>query len=180
MAINSRNKGNRAERDLAKQIGEWTGKQFARVPSSGGLQWGAAHAKGDITCCTEGHYFPFCIEVKFHSEINLNEFMVGRKGKPKVLEFWEQCTRDAREAKKIPLLFMRYNGLPKGEWMVGMPISMATKLPLDPKELDRTMWIYHPENPDGLFLINSNSLFNSNYKTIWKFLKKNKQWLRKW
>ena len=37
--INSRSKGNRAELIAAKVMEVWAGKKFARVPSSGGLQW---------------------------------------------------------------------------------------------------------------------------------------------
>jgi Holliday junction resolvase len=120
MAINSRNKGCKAERTVAKLMEKWTSKQFARTPSSGGLNWKSANSKGDIVCTTEGHYFPFCIEVKHHAEINFSELYMPKKKKVKVLEFWEQCKRDALKANKIPLLFMRYNGLPNDFFFIGL------------------------------------------------------------
>lgn len=111
MGINSRAKGNKNERDLSKVIEKWTGKTFSRVPSSGGLNWKAGLAKGDIVCSEEGHFFPFCIEAKNYKDINFEHLLYLPK--PKIMEFWAQCTRDARICKKSPLLFMRYNRLPK-------------------------------------------------------------------
>lgn len=111
MAINSRTKGNKEERNVAKLMKAWTGKDFARVPSSGGLQWKNAHAKGDIVCSDEKTYFPFCIEVKSYKELNFQHLLYLEN--PKIIEFWEQCIRDAKLCNKIPLLIMRYNGLPK-------------------------------------------------------------------
>ena len=117
--MNSRSKGNKGEREAAKLIGTWTGKKFARVPSSGGLQWKNAHAKGDIVCSEEGHYFPFCLEIKNYKDINFEHLFYTKN--PKILEFWEQCTRDAKICNKCPILMMRYNRLPKDFWFVIMP-----------------------------------------------------------
>ena len=134
MAINSRNKGNKAERTVAKLMEKWTSKQFARTPSSGGLNWKSANSKGDIVSTTEGHYFPFCIEVKHHAEINFSELLIPGKKKVKVLEFWEQCKRDALRANKIPLLFMRYNGLPNDFFFIGVSLEYSHKLKLNLKQ----------------------------------------------
>lgn len=119
MAINSRRKGSKGENNAAKLLKAWTGKSFARTPSSGGLGWKATNTKGDIVCTEEGHYFPFCVEVKNHKEINFEQLLLPVKHR-KIMEFWEQCTRDAKEAKKIPLLMMRYNGMPKGMHFIVM------------------------------------------------------------
>jgi len=126
MAINSRNKGNKAERIAAKLIAKWTRKEFARTPSSGGLNWKSSHSKGDIVSTTEGFYFPFCIEVKHHKEINFEHLITPNIKNIKILEFWEQCNRDAQRANKIPLLIMRYDGLPKEFFFAVIPKEFYT------------------------------------------------------
>lgn len=118
--INSRNKGSRAERNVAKLFEAWTGRTFAKTPSSGGLQWKTTNSKGDIVCTKEGHFFPFCIEVKFHSDIRFEHFMLDFKGKKsnQIHDWWAQCSRDAKIAKKVPMLLMRYNGMPADLYFV--------------------------------------------------------------
>lgn len=178
MAINSRNKGNKAERDLAKQLKEWAGKEFARSPSSGGLQWGSTFAKGDIVCTTEGHYFPFCVEIKFHKEIDTNNLLVGKK-ESKIVSFWEQCRRDAKLADKIPILFMRYNMLPKGEWLVGISLAAFKALPWAETTHNRMLIKNSNLELGGMVLMNSKIFFESDYKAI-KLIRKTdkKAWQR--
>ena len=119
--MNSRNKGNRGERDIAKLLSDWTGKKFSRTPSSGGLQWKKDNVKGDITSTEEGFYFPFCVEVKFHKKIDFSHLITPGIKNIDILDFWKQCYRDASLCNKIPLLFMRYNGLPKDFWFTVIP-----------------------------------------------------------
>lgn len=165
MAINSRSKGNSAERKVAKLMEVWTGKKFARVPSSGGLQWKAAHAKGDITCASEGHYFPFCMEVKSYGELNFEHLLYLEKAD--ILKFWAQCTRDAKICNKTPLLFMRYNGLPKDFWFIAIPLKIYnqffSKLLKRPQTLRSE---YHK-----FILLTSKDFFKIPYKEIRKPIK---------
>lgn len=121
MAINSRNKGNRNERNAAKLVSEWTGRKFERTPSSGGLQWKASFSKGDIVCTVEGHVFPFCVEVKAHREINFSHLLLPGVKNVKIFDFWYQATRDAEKCLKIPMLLMRYDGMPKEFFFLGIP-----------------------------------------------------------
>lgn len=114
--INSRKKGAKGEKEASKLLEDWVGKKFARVPSSGGLQWQASMAKGDIVCTEEGFFFPFCMEIKNYAELQFQHLLMNSKSK--IVEFWEQCKRDALIAKKVPMLWMRYNGLPKGLFFV--------------------------------------------------------------
>lgn len=118
--VNSKNKGGKFEREVAKIIQRWTGYEFSRVPSSGGLRWKKTdNISGDITCSDPEHAgkFPFSVECKFHKEINFEHILLGNKG-CKVLEFWDQATSDAERCNKVPMLIMRYNGMPKGEAFV--------------------------------------------------------------
>lgn len=111
MAINSRQKGSKTERLVASLLTKWTGKKFARTPSSGGMQWKNSYTKGDVVCTVEGHVFPFCVEVKNHKDINFQHPLYLPSSN--ILTFWAQCKRDADLANKTPLLLMRYNGLPR-------------------------------------------------------------------
>lgn len=122
--INSRSKGNRNERQAAGLVSKWTKKKFERTPSSGGLNWKASHAKGDITCTEDGYYFPFTIEVKAHRDINFSEILMPEKKNVKILEFWEQAKKEGKEANKIPMVMMRYNGLKKDFFFIIIPTTL--------------------------------------------------------
>ena len=112
--INSRQKGVKNERDLAKKLEEWTGQPFARIPSSGGLRWkNDTRTVGDLIPEDETFKFPFCIETKFYAKAELD---ISKKSR--VIGAWDQASRDAYRAKKIPLLFYRINGMSKGEYIV--------------------------------------------------------------
>lgn len=115
MRKNSRNKGSRFERTIAKAWETWTGYKFSRTPGSGG--WAKAKdAMGDLVCTDEKHSrrFPFSIECKNYQEIKFEHILLGLKS-CKIISFWEQATKDAKRAGKIPILIMRYNSMPKGE-----------------------------------------------------------------
>ena len=173
--INSRSKGCRAERMAAESFKKWAKQDFARTPSSGGLHWKSSNVKGDIVCTSEGHYFPFCIEVKSYAEakINLAHLIVGKKDCI-VHTFWEQCLRDAKRANKTPILIMRYNGLPKEEWIVVVDIDFFQLLKqANPVEW-RTEMNYIVSVKDGWALMNSKHFFSSSYKSIKKLLKSKK------
>ncbi len=114
MGVNSRSKGTRNERRAAELVTKWTGHKFAKTPASGGLHWKKSFVQGDIVCTVEGHYCPFCFEIKAHKEIDFSHLLNPKikEGRVKILEFWNQARRDATLAKKIPLLLMRYDGMP--------------------------------------------------------------------
>lgn len=115
MRKNSRNKGSRFERTIAKAWESWTGYKFSRTPGSGG--WAKAKdAMGDLVCTDEKHSrrFPFSIECKNYQDIKFEHILLGLKS-CKIISFWEQATKDAKCAGKIPILIMRYNSMPKGE-----------------------------------------------------------------
>lgn len=116
--INSRQKGSKNERDVCKWWKDWTGYEFARVPSSGGLRWGrTTDTTGDIICSDKKHFlrFPFSIECKSYKDINFEHILLGNK-KIKTLDFWKQAVDDAKRGNKLPILMMRYNGMKKGEY----------------------------------------------------------------
>lgn len=126
---NGKRKGNKNERELTKWFQEWTGLEFQRVPQSGGLRWGNRdNIVGDIICTDErkGRNFPFTIETKFHKDINFQHLLLEVKGN-KILEFWDQAKSDGEATGKIPLLFMRINGMAKQTWFVGLDADLFNK-----------------------------------------------------
>lgn len=165
--INSRSKGARTERELSKVIATWSVKyEFAKTPASGGLRWKAAMSKGDIICTSEGHYFPFCIECKNHKEINFSQLLVPELKVVKIFEFWAQCDRDAKLCNKVPMLCMRYNGLPKNFFFVALPTYfwnfLNKKIDTDPIEAHMK---YNGEGYN-LTILRSTELFKLPYKEI--------------
>lgn len=123
MAVNRRQKGNRGEKMAASVIMKWTKKKFMRAETNNSIHMITAdNSKGDIICKTEGHYWPFCTEVKFYEDLNFQHLLYLPN--PKILDFWNQCTNDAKRCNKCPLLMMRYNGLPKDFFFVAIPLKI--------------------------------------------------------
>lgn len=166
MAINSRSKGNRNERKVAALLKQWTKKDFAKTPASGGLRWKTAMSKGDVICTKEGHYFPFCVEVKAHKEIDFSHLLVPGIKNIKIMEFWEQCSRDANDCNKVPLLLMRYDRLPGEFFFAVIPTSFYHKF-------NKLYWLgkktlsYWDKSTDlKLTFLSSVDLFAMPYKEI--------------
>lgn len=116
--INSKSKGNRFEREICKFFQEWSGYEFSRVPASGGLRWKKADNIASDVICTDpkhGRRFPVNVECKSYEELKFEHILLGNKT-CKILNFWDQAVGDANRAKKIPVLIMKYNNMPKGEY----------------------------------------------------------------
>ena len=80
MSTNSKNKGNRFERTIAKFFQDWTGYKFSRTPGSGG--WAKAKDSfGDLVCTDEKHSrrFPFSIECKSYQDLKFEHILLGTK-----------------------------------------------------------------------------------------------------
>lgn len=118
--VNSKQKGGRFERSICKWFTQWTGYEFNRVPASGGLRWkNAENITSDVACTDTRHSRKFCFSVECKSYKDLNfEHILLQKKTCKILKFWKQASEDAKRAKKLPLLIMKYNGMPKGEAFV--------------------------------------------------------------
>ncbi len=123
-SIDSKRKGSDNEREVAKLFTKWVGAKFVRVPSSGGLsvQWqGNRFLTGDVVPVDEKLNFAFSIEAKFYKELNLKQNLGKRN---KVYGFWGQARRDAELAGKYPLLIVRQNKMPKGEFILFVDTDM--------------------------------------------------------
>lgn len=175
---NGKAKGSKNERELAKFWKEWTGLEFARVPASGGLRWQKKDdITGDIICVDprKSRRFPFSIEAKFYKDINFEHLILGNK-KQKFIDFWEQAKEDGNRAKRIPLLFARYNGMPKMTWFVAMPIYLFKTLQKMGVKMQGTYFIVNTPD-DNFLLFNSNELLQIDFK---EFSIKAKKIVRKW
>lgn len=170
MPINSRNKGAKNERKIADLFTKWTGRKFAKTPASGGLQWKSSFSKGDIVCTKEGHYFPFCIEAKFHDKIDFSHLLIPSIKNIAILDFWKQASRDAKICNKIPLLFMRYNSMPSDFHFVAMDtdwfIKLSVWMDLDKYITNPVIMYGNPITKKGLFIIRSTDFFKLPYKDL--------------
>ena len=97
--MNSKRKGNAGEHEFAHWMKE-NGLRAFRNSMSGGSVW-----KGDIA-----NDLDLTIEIKTVKKINL-------------LEAWRQVNRDASIAHNSPVLAIRFDNMPKREWLVVMHIN---------------------------------------------------------
>lgn len=168
---NARKKGSRNERGVAKLFEDWTGFEFARTPQSGGLHWKKKNTVGDIVCIDEDHgrEFKFSIECKFHAELNFSYLIDGTIGKKtnKVIEFWKQAEGDSIKVNKIPLLFMRRNGMKADMHFVAMPASFFWKLieEVKSRSIKYGFILFYGKNIH-LAIVNSEDLFTWEYNLI--------------
>lgn len=121
--INARSKGQRGEHLAIDFMKDWTGMDFRRTPGSGGLRGHVVdYTEGDIVCVKKNYIFPLCLEVKFYEELNFSHLLYDsrvKKAKVKgIKKFWKQTSSSAKRAEKVPILLMRYNGLPKDVFFV--------------------------------------------------------------
>lgn len=168
MAVNSKKKGNRFERYISKFFKDWTGYEFSRTPQSGGLRWKKAdNISSDIVCTDPKHStrFPFSVECKFHHEIKFEHLIMGNKG-CKISEFWNQVNSDAKRSHKLPLLIMRYNGMPSNEAFVCLDIRLDI-----PKDLiGDYMLVKHGNSTILIFMLTA--LKKLDYRTLYKQARK--------
>ena len=107
--INSKAKGADYELKICKVLAEWYQEEFHRVPASGGLRWGKDNrVSGDIIPQV-GSTFPFSIECKKREDWTFEQVL---RGTGEVESWWTQCTRDAANVDKKPLLIFSKNRAP--------------------------------------------------------------------
>jgi hypothetical protein len=170
MAVNAKKKGNRGERQARDFWKGWTGLEFERVPQSGGLRWKKAdNISGDLTCTEPNYIFPYSIEVKFPKEIKFEHLLYSVKSD--IIKYWAQAVEDAVRSVKIPLLMMRYNGLPKGMFFIVMYGDYGRFM------IDHGLRIPQPhmvlKSPNYLVIFTTNELAKLDYK---KFYKIGRRW----
>ncbi len=107
--INSRAKGQRAERELVKKFSKFWGSDFARTPLSGGMATLGKKYNVDVSgdVVTDDPSWPFSVECKHHdSSWNLESLF---NPKNPIEKWWGQCCKAADSAGKRPLLVFKKN-----------------------------------------------------------------------
>lgn len=125
--INQKEKGNENERATARFLQEWTGVDFIRTPSSGGRRLRKNDLfVGDVVCGNQDFNFPCVVETKHYESVNMKADEHGNlRSNSQIYTWWEQVEADAKRAGKLPLFFIRENGMPRAEWFVFMPTVVA-------------------------------------------------------
>ena len=119
--MNSKKKGSKFERNIAKWFTSWTGFKFQRTPYSGANHYNKDLAS-DIMCSDErhAHRCKISIECKSYRDIKFEHLLLGNKG-AEIEKFWEQVNRDATRSNKVPILCMRYNSMPSNDFFFVFP-----------------------------------------------------------
>lgn len=113
MPVNSRRKGQAAERKLVKLFEAWWGEKFFRTPGSGAFATRGfmgvdlSQMAGDLV--TPDITFPFCVESKKVEGWTLEQMLTSTK--TKMHEWWDQAVRET-PANRIPLLVFTKNHAP--------------------------------------------------------------------
>ena len=117
-------KGKRAERQVVAIIEPWWRKHepdahFVRTPMSGGWSHGTAAREGFQSAAdimTTSAIFPFSVEIKRREGFSWERF---RDGKPSPVQaWWSQTRSEARDNKRVPMLWLRRSRMP---WYVLLP-----------------------------------------------------------
>lgn len=166
---NSKKKGSRFELKVSKWFTQWTSFKFGRTPYSGANHQ-SRDLSSDIMCQDErhAHRCKISVECKNYKEIKFEHILLGNKGCD-ILKFWEQSSKDAKRANKVPILCMRYNSMPSEEFffVVGKNLSSVFYKPLFDKA--PIMVIDVPKIDEILYVfMASDILKNISYKLVHK------------
>lgn len=111
--INSKEKGNRAERELVKKFAKWWDSKFYRTPGSGSFATRGYNLpegvdlSGDVV--TTDSSFPFCVESKNFEGWHLEQLLTSDKCGLKA--YWQQTVSETPD-HKLPLLVFTRNHQP--------------------------------------------------------------------
>lgn len=174
MKVNSKNKGNRFEREICKVFKKWTGYEFSRVPASGGLRWKKADNITSDVICTDpkhAHRFQFSVECKNYKDLKFDHLLLEKKS-CKIFQFWQQVTSDAKRANKLPMLIMKYNGMPKEEAFVVFHVDVGFLLLKEySKQLKKPYMTIKIKSGLLYVFMLSDIVSNIDYKDMYKAIK---------
>lgn len=170
--MNSKRKGNKFELAISKWLTQWTGYKFQRTPYSGANHFNRELAS-DIMCADPKHQFrcKISVECKCYKDIKFEHVLLGNKGS-EINKFWAQASRDANRAKKVPLLFMRYNSMPKNEFFFVISAQFALPFYKLMSEPHLSITLGNDEGDILLVFMASKVLKNVSYKELHKEIKK--------
>ena len=99
--VNARQKGTKAEREVAAMFKRHTGLDFVQTPGSG-----SGKIKGDLY--VENKHNLFLIEVKHYKSMGLNEKIFTQRSN-NVVVWWNKAIKQAQEMGQEPLIVMKQN-----------------------------------------------------------------------
>ena len=120
--VNSRQKGSRAEQQIAHLLGINSGETFTQTPGSG-----SGKIKGDLY--VKDKHNIFMIEVKHYRDMAFNQKIFTQKNN-NFVKWWTKAIAQAEQMQQEPLLFMKQN---YSQWYVS-----TTR---EPKKEKRYMYI---------------------------------------
>ena len=120
--VNSRQKGSRAEQQIAHLLGINSGEIFTQTPGSG-----SGKIKGDLY--VKDKHNIFMIEVKHYRDMAFNQKIFTQKNN-NFVKWWTKAIAQAEQMQQEPLLFMKQN---YSQWYV-----TTTR---EPKKEKRYMYI---------------------------------------
>lgn len=164
MSINSKNKGSRFERKIGAWFTKWTGFKFERNRAGSGAWHSNKDATSDLTCTDErhAHRCKISIECKNYKDIKFEHVLLGNKSCD-ILKFWEQATKDAKRANKVPILCMRYNSMPSEEFFFVVDYRLESIIS---QYITKSMYIQVPGNTLMVFM--ASEVLNVPYKLVHK------------
>lgn len=157
--FNSKAKGGRNERVVAKLLSKWVGAKFIRVPMSGGLHFESELLCGDVVCVSPNIVVPWSFETKFYKDYTESDSV----------RFWKQAKQDAERIDKFPMMLLRKNGWPKEFYHVYMNVGGGY---LFMEEVDT---IFPKKFKGEVFYTPSDQLFNKiDYKDFTQYIQNEK------
>ena len=99
--VNARQKGTKAEKEVAAMLKRHTGLDFVQVPGSG-----SGKIKGDLY--VEHKHNLFLIEVKHYRDMGFSHKIFTQKSN-NVVVWWNKAIRQAQDMEQEPLIFMKQN-----------------------------------------------------------------------
>ena len=123
--VNARQKGTKAEKEVAALLHRYTGLNFTQTPGSG-----SGKIKGDLY--VEDKHNLFLIEVKHYKDMGLNQKMFTSKSNVLVV-WWKKAILQAQQMKQEPVLLIKQN---YSDWFV-----VTTRRPLKEKRYMHINWL---------------------------------------
>ena len=168
--VNSKRKGNKFERTVAKWMSDWTGYKFGRTPYSGANHQSRDLAS-DVMCTDErhAHRCKISVECKCYKDIKFEHILLGTKGS-EVEKFWNQATNDAIRSAKVPILIMRYNSMPSNEFFMAVGEDLAKEF--IPFVKDTRYMVFNIGKELNLYIFMASAVLNKvSYKRVHKLAK---------
>ena len=100
-----------------------------------------------------------------NNDIRFEHVLLGNK-RCKIIQFWNQASDDAKRAKKIPILCMRYNSMPRDEFFFIVDCRLIKVL--NTKQLEHSLTLKGKGIPTLYVFMASEVLKYIDYKNIHK------------